>query len=164
MKQKQATHSEISEEEPEQSPAPLRKHFSGGKGDILSASWSALKLFAILLLICGVLFPALVYGLGQLLFPDQANGSLLYNQQHRSLVPVSSDSNLPVQSIFMGVQAPQVMTPAIPVALILGLVIPSCLREMAHSLRSSLVMRFQCMQLRSREDPTSTIYLEPMMA
>lgn len=83
MKQKQATRPEDAKEEPERAPRSLPEPSPRQASGILSYSWGAFKLFAILLLLCGVVFPALVYGLGQLLFPDQANGSLLYNQQHQ---------------------------------------------------------------------------------
>ncbi|HEY4385505.1 MAG TPA: potassium-transporting ATPase subunit C, partial [Ktedonobacteraceae bacterium] len=46
-------------------------------------SWHALKILLVLLIVCGIVFPALVYGLGQLFFPAQANGSLISNAQHQ---------------------------------------------------------------------------------
>lgn len=36
-----------------------------------------LRMMAVLLLLCGVLYPALVFGIGQAAFPSQANGSLV---------------------------------------------------------------------------------------
>ena len=48
-------------------------------------SWHALKLFLVLLLLCGVVFPAFVYGFGQIFFPFQANGSLITNAQHQTV-------------------------------------------------------------------------------
>ncbi|GHO48787.1 potassium-transporting ATPase subunit C [Ktedonospora formicarum] len=57
--------------------------FSQEGREIIHTSWGALKLFCLLLLVCGILFPALVYVIGQTLFPDQANGSLIYNQQQQ---------------------------------------------------------------------------------
>lgn len=83
MKHTQATRPETAKEEPERSTRTLPQPSTRKSSSVLSYSWGVLKLFAILLLLCGVVFPALVYGLGQLLFPDQANGSLLYNQQHQ---------------------------------------------------------------------------------
>ncbi len=44
---------------------------------MLSILRPALALFSVLTLITGLLYPALVTGLAQALFPDQANGSLL---------------------------------------------------------------------------------------
>ncbi|BCL83855.1 potassium-transporting ATPase KdpC subunit [Ktedonobacteria bacterium brp13] len=45
--------------------------------------WNACKMLLVLLLICGALFPLIVYIIGQTAFPFQANGSLLLNQQHQ---------------------------------------------------------------------------------
>lgn len=46
-------------------------------------SWNACRVLLVLLLICGVLFPLVVYAIGQTVFPFQANGSLLTNQQNQ---------------------------------------------------------------------------------
>ena len=42
-------------------------------------SWKALKLILVLLLLCGVVYPLLLFVAGQLAFPAQANGSLITN-------------------------------------------------------------------------------------
>jgi hypothetical protein len=44
-------------------------------------AWKALKLVAVLLILCGVVFPCIVFVIGQLAFPYQANGSLVRNKQ-----------------------------------------------------------------------------------
>lgn len=48
---------------------------------LLGDSWKALKLIVVLLVLCGVVFPLIVFVIGQLVFPDQANGSLLRDKQ-----------------------------------------------------------------------------------
>jgi hypothetical protein len=44
-------------------------------------TWNALRLIVVLLVLCGVVFPLIVFVIGQVAFPDQANGSLVRNQQ-----------------------------------------------------------------------------------
>ena len=44
---------------------------------LLPVTLRALRLIVVLVVLCGVLFPLLVFGIGQLAFPTQANGSLL---------------------------------------------------------------------------------------
>ena len=39
--------------------------------------WTGARLLGVLALLCGVLYPLLVWGLGQLIFPEQARGSLV---------------------------------------------------------------------------------------
>ena len=46
-------------------------------------SWGALKLILVLLLLCGVVFPLIVFTVGQIAFPEQANGSLITDSQGR---------------------------------------------------------------------------------
>jgi potassium-transporting ATPase KdpC subunit len=46
-------------------------------------TWGALKLILILLLLCGVVFPLIVFSVGQIAFPEQANGSLIRDSQGR---------------------------------------------------------------------------------
>jgi potassium-transporting ATPase KdpC subunit len=46
-------------------------------------TWGALKLILILLLLCGVVFPLVVFSVGQIAFPEQANGSLIRDSQGR---------------------------------------------------------------------------------
>ena len=47
----------------------------------MSKTWRLLKpaliCFGMMTLLCGVIYPAAITGLGQLLFPDQANGSVI---------------------------------------------------------------------------------------
>ena len=50
----------------------------------------ALVLFAALTLICGVLYPFAISGIGQLAFPRQAAGSLVYSNNQREGQPVGS--------------------------------------------------------------------------
>lgn len=75
------------EEEPEQSSGaerpPRRSRLRNELREIGRESWNASKVFLVLVLLCGVVFPASVYALGQLFFPSQANGSLLVNQQNQ---------------------------------------------------------------------------------
>lgn len=49
--------------------------------EIGSDTWNALKLIVVLLMLCGVIFPLIVFVVGQVAFPDQANGSLIKNMQ-----------------------------------------------------------------------------------
>lgn len=42
----------------------------------------ALVLFALLTLICGVFYPYMIAGIGQIVFPHQANGSLVLKKGH----------------------------------------------------------------------------------
>jgi K+-transporting ATPase ATPase C chain len=51
--------------------------------DVGQTCWAACKMLFVLLFICGVLFPLGVYGIGQTVFPFQANGRLLLNQRHQ---------------------------------------------------------------------------------
>lgn len=44
-------------------------------------AWMAVKLLVVLLILCGVVFPFIVFVVGQLAFPYQANGSLLRDKQ-----------------------------------------------------------------------------------
>ena len=44
-------------------------------------TWSAFKLILVLLVLCGVVFPFLVFVVGQVAFHQQANGSLITNKQ-----------------------------------------------------------------------------------
>lgn len=75
------------EEEPEQPRAtdrpPMRTWLRTELRELGRESWNASKVFLMLLLLCGVVFPASVYALGQLFFPSQANGSLLVNQHNQ---------------------------------------------------------------------------------
>lgn len=48
-------------------------------------AWVALKLIVVLLILCGVVFPSIVLVVGQLVFPYQANGSLLRDKQGNPL-------------------------------------------------------------------------------
>lgn len=48
---------------------------------MLKQSQSALRLFLLLTLITGIIYPLIITGIAQLLFPYQANASLLKNQQ-----------------------------------------------------------------------------------
>jgi K+-transporting ATPase, c chain len=47
---------------------------------LLQMTSRALRLLVILTVLCGVVFPLLVFGIGQVLFPTQANGSLVTNR------------------------------------------------------------------------------------
>ncbi len=42
-------------------------------------SWSALKVLLVLLVICGIIYPAILFVIGQTVFHNQANGSLITN-------------------------------------------------------------------------------------
>ncbi|MBO0792059.1 MAG: potassium-transporting ATPase subunit C, partial [Ktedonobacteraceae bacterium] len=55
--------------------------FWRGTATLGRETWSALKLIVALLILCGVVFPGVVFAIGQLVFPDQANGSLLRDKQ-----------------------------------------------------------------------------------
>src|ERR1019366_7907477 len=44
-------------------------------------TWNAFKLILVLLILCGVVFPFLVFVIGQVAFHQQANGSLITNKQ-----------------------------------------------------------------------------------
>jgi potassium-transporting ATPase KdpC subunit len=46
-------------------------------------TWGALKLILVLLLLCGVVFPLTMFTVGQIAFPEQANGSLITDSQGR---------------------------------------------------------------------------------
>ena len=46
---------------------------------------NSLVIALILLVICCGLYPLFVYGVGQLLFPSQANGSLVYDADHKPI-------------------------------------------------------------------------------
>src|SRR5690348_6014535 len=47
----------------------------------LPLTWRAFRLTLLLAVLSGVIFPALLYGIGQALFPAQANGSLITDGQ-----------------------------------------------------------------------------------
>ena len=47
---------------------------------LLQMTPRAFRLLIILTVLCGVVFPLIVFGIGQMLFPTQANGSLLTNR------------------------------------------------------------------------------------
>jgi potassium-transporting ATPase KdpC subunit len=49
--------------------------------DLLQTTVRALRLLIILTILCGVIFPLLVLGIGQAAFPGQANGSLIKNSR-----------------------------------------------------------------------------------
>lgn len=49
--------------------------------DLLQMTLRALRILVILTVVCGVIFPLLVFGIGQAVFPTQANGSLIKNSQ-----------------------------------------------------------------------------------
>src|SRR5258708_17459593 len=44
-------------------------------------TWNALKLILVLLVLCGVVYPLIVFAVGQVAFHHQANGSLITNAQ-----------------------------------------------------------------------------------
>jgi K+-transporting ATPase ATPase C chain len=48
---------------------------------LVETTLQALRLLVILTILSGVIFPVLVFGIGQVVFPTQANGSLLKNRQ-----------------------------------------------------------------------------------
>jgi K+-transporting ATPase ATPase C chain len=57
--------------------AEARAEPSAGLGPYLRQLWPALAGLALLTLITGLVYPAIVYGVGRLAFPDQADGGLL---------------------------------------------------------------------------------------
>jgi len=46
-------------------------------------TWNSLRIIVVLLVLCGVIFPLVVFGIGQLAFNAQANGSLLTGSHGR---------------------------------------------------------------------------------
>ena len=48
-------------------------------------TWNACKLILVLLVLCAILYPLLVFIVGQVVFPSQANGSLITDKQGRVL-------------------------------------------------------------------------------
>ena len=76
------------EEEPQVLPASIERwkwlhtaqHTLGRESRELGrTSWNALKMILVLLVLCGVIYPALLFVIGQIAFHDQANGSLITN-------------------------------------------------------------------------------------
>jgi potassium-transporting ATPase KdpC subunit len=53
---------------------------------MLRESFLALKACAVTFVLCAVAYPAVVWGAAQLLFPHQANGSLIYVEDGRTVI------------------------------------------------------------------------------
>lgn len=73
--------SEPKEEPPETSSSKIYTRLWSTTRDLGRESWKALKLLVVLVVLCGVVFPLIVLAIGQLAFPDQANGSLLRDKR-----------------------------------------------------------------------------------
>ncbi len=74
------------EEPPSDAASADRKFWEATQAigiDIGRDTWGALKLIVVLLLLCGVVFPFIVFPVGQIAFPEQANGSLITDSQGR---------------------------------------------------------------------------------
>ncbi|MGO8949930.1 MAG: potassium-transporting ATPase subunit C [Ktedonobacterales bacterium] len=52
---------------------------------LLKMTLQALRLLVILTVLCGIIFPLLLFGIGQAAFPAQANGSLIKNSRGQTL-------------------------------------------------------------------------------
>jgi potassium-transporting ATPase KdpC subunit len=78
---------DVEQEEPPSGALHMRKKLweaARTLGTIIGRdTWSALKLILVLLLLCGVVFPLSVFLVGQVAFPEQANGSMVKDAQGR---------------------------------------------------------------------------------
>jgi potassium-transporting ATPase KdpC subunit len=69
------------EEKPSPETIDVRQKLRHGISSASRQTWNAFRLILVLLLLCGVLFPLLVFVVGQVAFHNQANGSLILDKQ-----------------------------------------------------------------------------------
>lgn len=112
----------MSETTPEPSHTPrslsarIKALLAGETAKLLGQeTWNSLRIMLVLFVLCGAVFPLVVFGIGQLAFSAQANGSLITDSHDVSLAPISWVSSLRDQNTFMDAQVRLAMMPRIQV-------------------------------------------------